>query len=92
MANFSWDLEKNNQLISSERNISFEQIVHQIVNGLLLDVMVHPNQNKYPNQKIFIVEFNNYAYLVPFVESDNEVFLKTIIPSRKATKTYLKNR
>jgi len=55
----------------------------------LLDVIKHPNKDKYPNQKIFIVEINDYAYMIPYVESEEEVFLKTIIPSRKATKKYL---
>ena len=54
------------------------------------DVIDHPNQDKYPGQRIFVIEFEEYAYFVPFVENDDEVFLKTIIPSRKATKDYLK--
>lgn len=58
--------------------------------GFLLDVLEHPNQEKYKGQKIFVVWIDDYIYLVPFVESDDEVFLKTIIPSRKATRKYLK--
>jgi hypothetical protein len=54
-----------------------------------LDIVQHPNQEKYKGQKIFIINIDNYAYLVPFVESEQEIFLKTIIPSRKATKKYL---
>jgi uncharacterized DUF497 family protein len=88
MRYFSWSAEKNKQL-KVERNISFEIIVHQIQQGKILDVIKHPNQEKYKNQFIFIVEFDNYAYLVPFIENEEEMFLKTIIPSRKATKKYL---
>ncbi len=88
MLNFSWDIDKNIKLVQ-ERNISFEQIIEQIKQGYLLDVMEHPNKEKYPHQKIFIVEFNDYVYQVPFVESKEDVFLKTIIPNRKATKKYL---
>ena len=86
MLNFSWNTYKNTELVQ-KRNISFEQIVEQIEQGYLLDITA--NTAKYPHQKVFIVEFNNYVYLVPFVESKEEVFLKTIIPSRKATKKYL---
>jgi hypothetical protein len=57
--------------------------------GALLDVVSHPNSLKYPNQRIFIVRIRNYVYLVPFVKTENELFLKTIIPSRAATKKYL---
>ncbi len=87
---YSWNAGKNVELSQdSNRNISFEQIIEQIGKGYLLDVIKHPNEEKYPNQKMFIVEFNNYAYLVPFIESKESVFLKTIIPNRKATKKYL---
>ena len=58
--------------------------------GFLLDVLEHPNQEKYQGQKIFVVQIDEYAYLVPFVEDEREIFLKTIIPSRKATRKYLK--
>lgn len=88
MLNFSWNTYKNTELVQ-KRNISFEQIVEQIKQGYLLDVMKHPNKEKYPHQKMFIVEFNDYVYQVPFVESKEDVFLKTIIPNRKATKKYL---
>jgi hypothetical protein len=88
MKYFSWNSEKNNQL-KTARNISFEEIVFYIEKGKLLDVIEHPNQERYAGQGILIMEINNYAYLVPFLESEREVFLKTIIPSRKATKRYL---
>lgn len=86
---FSWNTEKN-ETLKTERSLSFEEIVFYIDSGLLLDVLEHPNQEKYKGQKIFVVQIEDYVYLVPFVESDNEIFLKTIIPSRKATKQYLK--
>jgi len=60
-----------------------------LIGGKLLDTIQHPNHEKYPNQRIFIVEIDRYVYLVPFVEDDTEFFLKTIIPSRKMTKQYL---
>jgi hypothetical protein len=81
-----------NQLLIKERRISFEEIVAALDNGQLLDIVEQPNPNKYPNQKMFVVQINNYAYLVPFVKNDEgTVFLKTIFPSRKATKQYIKN-
>ncbi len=85
---FAWNPEKNEELIK-ERGISFERIIQHIENKQVLDVIKHPNTSKYPNQRMFILEIDNYAYLVPFVENNSEVFLKTIIPSRKATKKYL---
>jgi uncharacterized DUF497 family protein len=91
MKYFSWDTEKN-QLLKAERNISFEEIVFHIEKKHILDIVQHPNQEKYQGQKIFIVNIENYAYLVPFVESEQEIFLKTIIPSRKATKKYLQGQ
>jgi uncharacterized DUF497 family protein len=88
MKYFSWNNEKT-QLLKSERNISFEEVVFHIEKKHVLDIVEHPNQEKYKGQKIFIININDYAYLVPFVESKEEIFLKTIIPSRKATKKYL---
>ncbi len=88
MKYFTWNEEKNEQL-KQERNISFEEIVVQIENEQILDIVEHPNDEKYPDQMIMIVECNQYAYLVPYVETEDEIFLKTIIPSRKATKKYL---
>jgi hypothetical protein len=85
---FRWNVDKNNQL-QLERQINFQTIVSAITGGKLLDTIQHPNQEKYPNQRIFIVEIDRYVYLVPFVEDDTEFFLKTIIPSRKMTKQYL---
>ena len=91
MKYFSWDNEKN-QLLKAERNISFEEVVFHIEKQHVLDIVQHPNQEKYKGQKIFIININDYAYLVPFVESEREIFLKTIIPSRKATKQYLRGQ
>ncbi len=85
---FAWNPEKNESLMK-ERGISFERIVYLIENNGLLSVITHPNQDKYPNQRMFIVNVEAYAYLAPFVEDEKEIFLKTIIPSRKATKKYL---
>ena len=89
MKYFSWNEEKN-ELLLAERDISFEDIVLYIAKGFLLDVLEHPNPEKYPRQKIFVVQVEEYVYLVPFVEDEKEIFLKTIIPSRKATKRYVR--
>lgn len=91
MKYFDWNVEKNIQLID-ERAVGFEYVIIALKEGRLLDILTHPNSEKYLNQKIFIVEINQYAYLVPFVEDDQKIFLKTIIPSRKATKKYLINK
>ena len=88
MKYFSWNHEKNAALIH-ERGISFEEIVFHIENGDVLDLLEHPNRERYPNPRLFVVDVEGYAYLVPFVEDEHEVFLKTIIPSRKATRNYL---
>jgi uncharacterized DUF497 family protein len=85
---FDWDPDKNQQLIH-ERGISFEEIVFHVTNGGLLDIIEHPNRKKYPTQRMFIVNIENYAVIVPFVETGQGVFLKTIIPSRKMTRQYL---
>ena len=88
---FSWSHEKNEQLVR-ERGISFEEVVFHIERGDVLDVLEPPNDERYPEQRLFVVAVDDYAYLVPFVESEEELFLKTIIPSRKATKRYLGGR
>ena len=86
---FEWDDAKNEALKAS-RGISFEEIVFYIANDFILDIVPHPNLRKYPDQRMFIVNVDNYAYLVPFIETNEIICLKTIIPSRKATKKYLK--
>ena len=88
MKYFAWDEEKNAKL-RKERGIGFEDIVFHIERGNLLDILEHPNADRYAGQRIFIVRREGYVYLVPFVEDEHTVFLKTIIPSRKATKEYL---
>ena len=85
---YRWNYEKNLKL-KAERGISFEQVVMHIERGDILDVVRHPNQEKYPNQQIIVVDIDNYAYLIPFVEDEYGKYLKTIIPSRKATRDYL---
>lgn len=87
MKAFAWNPEKND-LLKSERSISFEEVVLNIQLGNEVDIYDHPNQERYPDQKISVVLIEGYAYLVPFVENEKELFLKTIIPSRKATKQY----
>jgi uncharacterized DUF497 family protein len=85
---FRWSADKN-ELLKAERQVSFEQILQAIQEQKILDIIEHPNQAKYPAQKIFVIAMNEYVYLVPFVEDDEEIFLKTIIPSRKMKKRYL---
>ena len=88
MKYFEWDVEKNEKL-KKIRQITFEEALFCLMHGGLLDAIEHPNKDKYPNQKIFIINIDDYAYLVPFVEKKEYIFLKTIIPSRKMTKKYL---
>ena len=87
MKPFRWSTEKNRAL-ASERGITFERIVVAIQDDGLLDIYRHPNQQRYPNQRILVVGCDGYAYLVPYVEDGDHLFLKTIIPSRKATRDY----
>lgn len=85
---FDWSTEKNQRLIE-QRGISFESVVSAMEQSGLLDILEHPHQDRYPGQMIYVVEFNEYIHLVPFVtQADGTRFLKTIIPSRKATKAY----
>jgi uncharacterized DUF497 family protein len=88
MKPFRWSSEKN-ELLRQERGISFEEITVAVEAGHLLDVLAHPNPRKYPRQKILVVEVAGYAHLVPFVEEEDHFFLKTIIPSRKATRDFI---
>lgn len=88
MKYFAWN-EAKNEALRSEREIGFEDIVFHIERGGLLDILEHPNQTRYGGQRIFVVRRDDHVYLVPFVEDETFVFLKTIIPSRKATKQYL---
>jgi len=77
-----------NAKLKLERGISFEEIIAAIEKGKLLDIIKHNNQKKFGHQKIYVIDIENYVYLVPFVKNDNEIFLKTIFPSRKMTKKY----
>ena len=88
MKTFRWSHEKNEQL-KVERDVSFEEIVLALEGDGLLDILQHPNESKYPSQRILVVALDGYNYLVPFVEEADYYFLKTIIPSRKATRDYL---
>lgn len=84
MKRINWNTEKNLKLKES-RGICFEDVVYYIEKGDILDDYLHPNQKKYPEQRIMVIGIYNYVYLVPYVEDVEEIFLKTIIPSRKAT-------
>lgn len=88
MKPFRWSVDKN-ETLRIERGISFEDITVAVEAGRLLDVVEHPNSTKYPRQRILVVEVAGYAHLVPFVEEDDHFFLKTIIPSRKATRDFI---
>lgn len=88
MKPITWNPDINRKLIE-ERDLSFEDIVFFLQSGGLLDDISHPNKEKYPHQRVFVVAIDEYAYLVPYVENEEEIFLKTIVPSRKATKQYL---
>ncbi len=89
MKPFRWNHQKN-ELLKKDRGISFEEIVLAIEADGLLDELRHPNQDKYPNQSILVVALDVYVYLVPFVEEETYFFLKTVIPSRKTTRDYLR--
>ena len=91
MKPFDWNPEKN-EWLRQVRGISFDTAVFHIQAGGLLEVLSHRNRDKYPGQRILVVNIEEYVYLVPFVENENAYFLKTIIPSRKMTKRYLKDR
>ena len=88
MKPFKWGQDKND-LLKLERGLSFEQMIVAIEAGGLLDVLAHPNPAKYPRQRVLVVTSDGYVYLLPFVEEADHYFLKTIIPSRKATRDYL---
>ncbi len=84
--------DKKNLFLQRERDVCFEDVVVCLINNKVFDTIKHPNKEKYPNQRIFIVGIEAYVYLVPFVEDEKTIFLKTIIPSRKMTKKYLIGR
>ena len=84
MKYLNWSYEKN-ETLKANLGISFEEIAYLIESGHILGIEENPGR---PNQKIYIVEIESYAVIVPFVERDNEIFLKTAFPSRKYTKSY----
>lgn len=84
----NWSTEKN-ILLKAERGVSFEEVLSAMSHDALLDILDYPNTEQYPGQRMFVVRIRGYVYLVPFVETDSEVFLKTIVPSRKAMRKYL---
>jgi uncharacterized DUF497 family protein len=84
-----WNPEKN-EWLKEMRGVSFEQVAEILERNEEVSGFDHPNQKKYPGQRMVVVEIQNYAYLVPCVENDEEIFLKTMIPSRKATAKYLR--
>lgn len=91
MKYFDWNKEKS-LLLKEKRGISFEELINAAIDGGLLDIIDHPNKEKFSNQKVFVIEFDNYIYLIPFVEDEEKYFLKTLYPSRKMTKKYLTER
>lgn len=91
MKNIRWD-EQKNEWLKRNRGLGFERVAVLLEQGRVLEVMEHPGQAKYPKQKMAIVEIDGYACLVPYVDDKEGVFLKTIIPSRKATKKYLRGQ
>jgi uncharacterized DUF497 family protein len=88
---FRWDNEKN-EWLKKQRGVSFEQVIILLEREDVLEVVEHPNQKKYPGQRIAIVRINDYAYLVPYIQDGEEIFLKSIIPSRKATNKYVRTK
>jgi uncharacterized DUF497 family protein len=90
MKTFKWNKDKN-ETLKQKRGVCFEDVFISIKEGGLLDTVKHPNSKTYPNQFIYIVRIQGYAYMVPFVVEADYIFLKTIIPSRKHTKKYIKD-
>ena len=91
MKTLIWNEDKNERL-KIGRGVSFEDVENCLEQGKVLDVINHPNQLKHEGQKVFILEIRNYAYLVPFIEFVDEIILITMIPSRKMTKKYLREK
>jgi len=88
---FRWNNDKN-EWLKAHRGVNFEQVVLLMERGDILDVLEHPNQKEYPGQKMAVVMIDDYVYLVPYVQEGEEIFLKTIIPSRKATNKYMREK
>ena len=91
MKHYEWNDAKNT-LLKTERDVSFEDVITAISEGFVFDDVKHPNVKKYPDQRILVVRIEDYIYIVPYIEKDDTtLFLKTVIPSRKATKKYFTN-
>ena len=88
MKRLAWDAKKNQKLIL-ERGLCFEDIAFFVENGMVLNIEENSNKEKYKSQSMYIIDIDGYAYIIPYVEDEEKIFLKTIIPSRKATKKYL---
>jgi hypothetical protein len=88
MKSINWNTDKS-IVLKSSRGVSFEDVVFYIERGDIMDDYQYPNQKDYPGQRIMVIHIADYAYLVPYIESEEVLFLKTIIPSRKATQKYL---
>lgn len=88
---FQWNSDKN-ELLKKNRGVSFEQVVILMEREDIFETIEHPNQDRYPGQKIATVIIENYAYLVPYVQKSDEIFFKTIIPSRKATNKFMRSK
>jgi hypothetical protein len=84
--------KEKDAFLKKERKISFQEIANLIEKGKIIDIINHPNKKRYQKQKMFLVNWNNYVIMVPFVEENEFIFLKTIFPSRKYTKKYLKKK
>lgn len=90
--NYNFSVEKNTWL-KAERGISFEDVIAAIEDDQILNILEHPNTQKYPGQELLVVNIRGYVYVIPFVTQENgDIFLKTIYPSRKAKKFYLSGR
>jgi len=87
---YRFSAEKN-ALLKQERGVNFDDVIYCLENDGLLDTINHTSQ-KYPHQKMFVVEMNEYVYTVPFVQNGNEFFLKTVYPNRRMVKQYLENK
>jgi len=85
---FDWSDDKN-EYLKRERGISFEDAVLAILEGRLLTIIQQPNQLQYPGQRIYVVEIQDYAYVIPYIEDNDKIFLKTMYPSRKYTKLFI---
>lgn len=92
IVNFNFSPE-NNKILVQERGVSFEEVIDVIIGGGVVEITDHPNKDKYPKQKVYFLNIDNYVYAVPFVyENDSTIFLKTIFPTRKSTKKYLQEK